>query len=150
MFIPLIWVFTGVRVFWIVPFAEGVSGGIWQALELSAQNMYLARSPEEGRSMYIAVYTMLIQVIGNALAYMTGGWLVENALGWVQGLHVLGFEFSRYTGIFVISCILRVIVYFTCRPLIRDPEDSMSAKRMIGEWVAEGKLAMRRLAARAR
>lgn len=42
------------------------------------QNMYLYQAPEKQRSMYFAICFCVKQMVGVALDYAAGGWLVDN------------------------------------------------------------------------
>ena len=89
--------------------------------------IYLYQAPEKNRSMYYAVYFCVTQMVGVALAYSVGGWLVDNVfLGLSEQLHlsVFGFEINQYQFIFQLSVVLRLVVsVFLLRMLPEDEAD---------------------------
>lgn len=112
-FIPILWLFTGPREIWMVPIVQFISGMVWPAIDLSTQNMYLYQAPQKNRSMYFAVYFCITQMVGTALGYSVGGWLVDNVFaGLSQQLNwtFMGHGINRYQLIFQFSGMLRVIV----------------------------------------
>ena len=111
----------------MVAVAQFLAGMLLPAADLAMQNIYLYQAPEKNRSMYYAVYFCVTQMVGVALAYSVGGWLVDNVfLGLSEQLHlsVFGFEINQYQFIFQLSVVLRLVVsVFLLRMLPEDEAD---------------------------
>lgn len=108
-FVPALWLFTNSQAIWMVAVAQFLAGMLLPAADLAMQNIYLYQAPEKNRSMYYAVYFCVTQMVGVALAYSVGGWLVDNVfLGLSEQLHlsVFGFEINQYQFIFQLSVVL--------------------------------------------
>lgn len=126
-FVPALWLFTNSQAIWMVAVAQFLAGMLLPAADLAMQNIYLYQAPEKNRSMYYAVYFCVTQMVGVALAYSVGGWLVDNVfLGLSEQLHlsVFGFEINQYQFIFQLSVVLRLVVsVFLLRMLPEDEAD---------------------------
>lgn len=126
-FVPALWLFTNSQAIWMVAVAQFLAGMLLPAADLAMQNIYLYQAPEKNRSMYYAVYFCVTQMVGVALAYSVGGWLVDNVfLGLSEQLHLsfFGFEINQYQFIFQLSVVLRLVVsVFLLRMLPEDEAD---------------------------
>lgn len=123
--LPLLWQLAAPREFWIIPFSQMLSGIIWPAIELALQNMYFAQSPDKNRSVFLAVYFCLTQLIGAALAYSVGGWLVDNVM--VHLAQLTQFSLygppSQYKLLFLFSAVLRLLCCCFLLPMVYGGED---------------------------
>lgn len=141
-FIPTMWLFTGPREIWMVPIIQFISGMVWPAIDLSTQNMYLYQAPEKNRSMYFAVYFCITQMVGVALGYSVGGWLLDNVflplsqeLNWT----FFGRQINQYQFIFQLSGMLRLVVTLALlRRLPETPEDR-PALEMVRDVLSGGR-----------
>ncbi|MDR1262977.1 MAG: MFS transporter [Oscillospiraceae bacterium] len=124
MIYPLLWMFTGPNVFWILIITNIASGLLSTAFDLGAQNMYLNAAPDVNRSMYISVYFAATQLLGNATSNALGGILVQNVLPQLESLnwHIGGLMMTRYHFIYLISGILRIIMILCLLPMMQEDE----------------------------
>lgn len=132
--IPLLWLFTGYRVIWMVPVVQFLSGMILPAIDLSVQNMYLYQAPERNRSMYFAIYFCVTQIVGVALSFAAGGWLVDNVfLPLSQNLNLMfcGFKLNQYHLVFLLSAALRFAVSLGLLGLLPETEGDCRPAEML-------------------
>ena len=110
---PLMWIFVTRDSIWIVLVINLLSGIFWSGFELTAMNQSIWLAPEQNRSIYIANYSLVVNVIGAALAFLCGGAFMQltgNAVRALQ-LPLLGGQFlSSYHLLFFISGIVRLLV----------------------------------------
>ena len=105
-FVPLIWAFARPGQVWVAVLAQLLYGVQWCAVDMGMQNFYLEQAPQEGRTMYIAVYFLASQLLGIFLGSAAGGWLLNYPLAWLEGM---GAGMTRYGYLFVISFALRLL-----------------------------------------
>ena len=126
-FVPGLWLFTGPGEIWVVPVAQFAAGMLLPAADLAMQNIYLYQAPERNRSMYYAVYFCVTQMVGVALAYSVGGWLVDNVfvgLAEQVQISILGNVVNQYQFMFQLSVVLRLgVSLFLLRMLPEDEAD---------------------------
>ncbi|MDO4548514.1 MAG: MFS transporter [Clostridia bacterium] len=110
---PLMWVlmprgFEFVQIF----FANAWSGGIYCAVDLTLQNLFMNKSKPHNRSMYFAVYFLFSQLLGLALGSAVGGMLLDNVLSPVDalGITVGAATITRYNALFFIGGIMRFAI----------------------------------------
>lgn len=133
-FIPALWMFTGERIIFMVPVVQFISGMTLPTIDLAAQNMYLYQAPERNRSMYIAVYFCITQMVGVSLGYTVGGWLTDNVFaGLAQSLNLsfFGYECNQYQMIFQLSGVLRLIVVLALLRVLPETEDDCKPMEMV-------------------
>lgn len=132
-FVPLIWAFAAPGQVWIAVAAQLLYGLQWNAMNLSAQNLYLELSPVQGRTMYIAVFYLASQLLGSFLGSAAGGWLLDNVLFRLESLNlcVLGVSFTRYNNLFILSFVLRLAAC-AFLPRVRE-KGSASLRQMLGD-----------------
>ena len=120
------YLFTGPRSFAILPFVHVLSGMAWPASDLGQQNMYLAKAPDQNRSMYVAVFFASTQLFGTALSNFAGGVLMNGPLIALERLRLrlFGFTMLRYHYIFIISSVLRIICVLGLLPHLRQETDT--------------------------
>lgn len=134
MLLPLSYLLIGPHSFWILPFANVLSGICWPASDLGQQNMYLAKAPAQNRSMYVAVFFASTQLLGTALSNYVGGYLMDGPLATLAASGFAGF--SRYDYIFLLSSLLRIMCVVALLPRLRQEEDT-PAPKMCREIVGE-------------
>lgn len=122
----LTYLFTGPRSFAILPFVHILSGMAWPASDLGQQNMYLAKAPEQNRSMYVAIFFASTQLFGTALSNFVGGILMNGPMIRLEALQLrlFGFEMLRYHFLFIISGILRMICVLGLLSHLRQETDT--------------------------
>ncbi len=119
---PLLWPLLNAHNFYLVGLYQVIAGASWCAVDLSAQNMLLNASPEKNRSFYIAAYSVSTQLIGNALAFVIGGFLIQNVFTAFDGVTIPFVTVNRYTMSFWLSSVLRFIVLFLGAGLLIEPD----------------------------
>ncbi|MDR0930019.1 MAG: MFS transporter [Oscillospiraceae bacterium] len=126
MLLPITYIFTGPRIFWIMPVANVLSGMAWPASDLGQQNIYLAKAPAHNRSMYVAVFFAATQLLGTALSNFVGGVLLSGPMTQMEqwGWRWLGFDMGRYDFLFILSGLLRMGCVLLLLPRLREPEDT--------------------------
>jgi MFS family permease len=121
-FAPLFWTLIGPRMVWAVALVNMLSGATYVAIDLGAQNLFMAQSKEDNKSMYIALYFFFTQLVGLALGSAVGGWLLDNVMYHVETYHLnlFGTPISRYNTLFALSGILRLLTVFFLFPRIHE------------------------------
>jgi len=136
---PYLWLFAGPRMVWMVVMINMMSGCLWCAIELSAQNLFMGQAPEDNRTMYIAVYFITSQLAGVALSNAAGGWLLDNVLALVEpwGWRIGGIPFTRYNCLFVLSGLLRLsaVLFFLPRVMEQEAQGTRALLRDAGLWI---------------
>ncbi len=131
--LPLSWNWTRPGSLWLIPITEAVSGAVWATIDMGFQNLYLFQSPQKNRTMYVAVYAVFTQLIGNAVAFVLGGALVERVMPRVESWGSLfGMTMTRYNGIFLLSMFARVLVLVLFLRLLQDEGSSSVAAMLRG------------------
>ena len=117
---PFLWFLIVPGPYAVVPmFFTAISGGLLSVgLDFGAQNVFLLQTPDENRSMFVAIYFSITSLFGIALANMAGGWLLDNALSVLEGMRIsfFGLTPNRYNYLFLISVSLRVISSYVLLP----------------------------------
>ncbi|MDR1599445.1 MAG: MFS transporter [Oscillospiraceae bacterium] len=147
MVYPLLWLFTGPNVYWILVITNIASGLLSTAFDLGAQNMYLNAAPDVNRSMYISVYLAVTQLFGSATGSALGGMLVQNVLPGLEALgwHIAGMTMTRYHFIYLISGMLRIIMILGLLPLTQE-EGSKTVGLLVADSAAEIRASVTRTA----
>ncbi|GHU67342.1 MFS transporter [Clostridia bacterium] len=138
MIYPLLWLFTGPNVFWILIITNIASGLLSTAFDLGAQNMYLNAAPDVNRSMYISVYFAATQLLGNATSNAFGGILVQNVLPELESLgwHIGSQAMTRYHFIYLISGVMRITMILGMLPMMQE-DDSKTVRALIADSALE-------------
>jgi len=132
MIYPLLFMASGAGVFGMLIVANMLSGLMTYAFELGSQNLYMNAAPDMNRSMFLSVYFACTQLLGNAIASSTGGYLLENVtpslerLGWT----FFGFPMTRYHYLFLLSGILRITFMLILLPTVRE-DSSQPVRRLV-------------------
>ncbi|MGC8890889.1 MAG: MFS transporter [bacterium] len=122
-FLPLLWCFTTPqRWLFLIILIQFLAGLFWPGVDLTYNNFALSLSPDENRSMYIAVLNLLVGVIGNAMAYITGGYFIENISPLISSLleNTIHFHLADYHYLFILSSILRFLSSRIFLPKIKE------------------------------
>ncbi|NLB35074.1 MAG: MFS transporter [Elusimicrobia bacterium] len=104
IFVPFIWLVARAEAYNIpVVVAHILSGAFMAGATLSQFNILIKMSPQEGRSVYLALYAVMTGLIG-ALAPLAGGVL----FGWIKNFSIAFFVFNinAYHLIFLFSSLL--------------------------------------------
>lgn len=121
--VPLLWVFMGPQSAWLVVVSNVISGCFYCPIDLSQMNLYLGLSPQKNRSIYVAVFFVIYNLLGISLGNALGGWLMQNVFSHVEasGFAILGLQMTKYRCMFVTSSALRLAVVLLAFPLMREP-----------------------------
>ena len=135
-FSPFFWTLIGPRMVWAVALVNMLSGATYVAIDLGAQNLFMAQSKEDNRSMYIALYFFFTQLVGLAVGSAVGGWLLDNVMYHVETyqLNLLGTPISRYNALFALSGVLRLLTVFFLFPRIHE-EGAAKPTEVTGDMV---------------
>ncbi len=108
--VPFIWILAVPGKYYVpVLTAHVISGAFMAGSALSQFNILIKLSPQEGRSVYLALFAAITGLVG-AVAPIVGGSL-SNALQGVN--YTLGnYNISNLQVIFVISAVLQVVILF--------------------------------------
>ncbi len=110
---PFVWFFITPGNVWLILVLNLVGGVFWPGFELTAMNQSIWLSPEKNRSIYIAVYTLLVNVIGTALAFLCGGAFLQLCKAFISDIQIpflLGQSLNSYHLLFAVSGTLRFLV----------------------------------------
>ncbi|MEA5064712.1 MAG: MFS transporter [Eubacteriales bacterium] len=136
---PLMWTRVGAPLMLTLIFFSNVySGGIYCAVDLTLQNLFMGQAKEQNRSMYFAVYFLFTQLIGMALGSTVGGLLLDNVFSHVDalGLALAGAPFTRYNALFALGGLLRLFVVLFLMVRLQEP-----GARKVEELLAGAKAA---------
>lgn len=129
--LPLMWLLTSPRQFWILPFNGIVSGLGWGAVNLINANMMVTAMPQNNRSTYLALFFIVIQTIGSALPNIVGGWMLS---GFRILVDAWGMGINPYKLLFITSTIIRLLAIFLLLPRIEEPGARTASELLQGEW----------------
>jgi MFS family permease len=104
-FLPLLWLFATPANLLPIWLDAALTGLFWPGFTLASFNLVLATAPEENRTAYLGVQTMLIGVATFAASLLGG--IVARALGDVH-IRVLGLSLINFHLIFIASAVLRI------------------------------------------
>jgi MFS family permease len=120
--IPLIWWIPRPGYLWILAFESIYSGALWTGFNLGAFNVPMARSPQRGRTIYLAMFAM-VTGLGFFLASLLGGALAHNwsDFHWQIGPQTV----VNYHLLFAISSGLRLLAALLLASLPEPTEKSL-------------------------
>lgn len=123
-FLPFLWILTSASRWWLMLFASFVGGFFWSAMDLGAVNMLMRSSPDRNRSAYVANYSLMSGVLGNALPYLTAGAFLSVVHPITESLDmtILGSPLTRFHLLFLLSGLLRLAVLLFILPGLDDPQ----------------------------
>ncbi|MGB9682310.1 MAG: MFS transporter [bacterium] len=122
-FLPMLWCFTSPQSWlFLIILIQLLAGLFWPGVDLTYNNFALSLSPNENRSMYIAVLNFFVGIIGNAMAYIIGGYFIENISPLISSLleNTIHFHLSNYHYLFILSSILRLLSSRVFLPKIKE------------------------------
>lgn len=107
--VPLVWWIPRQGYLWILWFEAIYSGALWAGFNLGTFNIPIANSPKEGRTIYIAMFS-LVTGLGFFIASLLGGALSQNwsHFHWQAGKQTI----VNYHLIFALSGGLRFLAAF--------------------------------------
>ena len=90
---------------WPVLLRNAVGSAFWCGSNLTCLNMQLDTSPDESRSIYVAVISCVTSLVGVSLGSLVGGALLEHmeSVGWFAG------SFDRYKALIAFAATLRLL-----------------------------------------
>lgn len=111
--LPFMWLILTPQNYWLILAINFIGGTVWPGVELTVMNMSIWLAPEKNRSMYIANYTLMFNVIGVAVAYLCGGAFMQVARPFFDALKlpfIMGQSLNSFHVLFIISGLLRIAV----------------------------------------
>ncbi len=138
---PLMWTRMAANSFFTLPlifFSNAFSGGVYCAVDLTLQNLFMGGAREKNRSMYFAVYFLFSQLFGMALGSTVGGFLLDNVFSGVDRAAILlaGAPFTRYNALFVLGGIARMGVVLLLLVRLREENSKRVEDLLAGGRVA--------------
>lgn len=133
MLLTVLWVFMKPGDIWLVVLYHFINGLFWISMDMGQQNLSLSLSPQQNRSVYVAVYFAMINLLGNALGNVLGGVLVQGpftALAASGAVTLFGVVLNRYHYIFLLGAVLRTLVMLVLIPRIEE-EGARSVHTML-------------------
>ncbi|MDD2648856.1 MAG: MFS transporter [Eubacteriales bacterium] len=117
---PLLWLIMSKSRLWMIVLMNALQGLFWPAVDIGQQNLYLSESPEKNRSMYLAVFFVVYNLVGVSLANALGGALLKGPFTAMEGLGftIMGEAITRYQYLFLLAVVLRIFVVMGLSPLI--------------------------------
>lgn len=130
--VPFLMLLTSAGRWWLLLVAFFIQGFFWPALDLGQLNMVMRITPDQNRSAYVANHSLLAQILGNALSYLSAGTFLSIIHPVADSLDVsiLGSPISRYHFLFLLSGVLRLVVLLFISPKLDEPE-SRSASELL-------------------
>ena len=121
--VPVLWLFMNPGNTWLILVSNVTSGLFASPADLAQMNLYLGLSPQKNRSVYVAVFFVVYNVLGIALGNAAGGWLMQNVFGplTASGLMVGGVAVTKFQCIIVLTTLLRLCVTFLAVPRMHEP-----------------------------
>lgn len=126
--LQLLWLFATPQNFIIVPVIYFFNGVCMAGFELTVTNLSIWLAPEKNRSIYVANYTLIISVVGIALAYICGGAYLHITKPLFDSMSLpflLGQKLSNFHILFIISALIRIGAVLIMLPGV-DEENSKS------------------------
>lgn len=131
--LPFLWLFITPQNYWMAFFINFFGGAMWPGFEMTSMNLSIGLAPERNRSIYIANYTLIVAVIGSALAFLCGGAFMELSRQVMQGVHLpflLGQQLNRFHILFAVSGTARLMVLLFIFKYFKE-ENARSAGEML-------------------
>jgi MFS family permease len=91
-----------------------INGAFVCGVDVTSVQMLVSVTPQENRSIYIAIYMVVTSVLGASLGYLCGGTLLD----WMGDLRfrLLGLDIDRYKLLFTGASVLRLGVILALLP----------------------------------
>jgi MFS family permease len=130
---PFSWLFVTPSNIWLILIINAGGGVFWPGFEMAAMNQSIWLSPEKNRSMYIAIYMLVVSLLGTAISFICGGILMEISNGIIGNNKIpflMGQNLNSYHVLFIISGLMRLLVLkFSSKSYIE--EDSQSPSQVL-------------------
>ena len=114
--VSLVWLFASPGQFWPLLIFALVNGMFTCGVDITSMHMLVTVTPQQNRSIYIALYMVITSLAGASLGYLAGGGLL-NLMGELK-FNLLGITFDRYKLLFIGAGMLRLLVILCLLPLI--------------------------------
>lgn len=118
--LPLLWIFASPNNYIPVLLFNLIGGMIWCGTDITNQSMLITNTPTENRSASIAIYFIITSIIGNALAFVAGGFFLDQLGKSNQVFLILGASLNKYELLFITTFIIRLIVVLIFLPRVND------------------------------
>lgn len=118
--LPILWLFASPGHYVPILLFNLIGGAIWCGTDITNQNMLISNIPEDNRSTSIAVYFVITSLIGNALAYVAGGFFLEQVQKAASEVHFSGITFNHYEVLFILTSLMRLASVFIFLPGISE------------------------------
>jgi MFS family permease len=107
--VPFVWFFPRADFLWILGLEAIYSAILWTGFNLALFNIPIASSPKDGRTLYLAVFSV-VSGVGFFVASLLGGMLAESwsDIHWMIG----GQQIINYHLLFGLSGVLRLLAAF--------------------------------------
>ncbi|MFZ5988678.1 MAG: MFS transporter [Bacillota bacterium] len=131
--LQFLWIFASPNNFIIVPIIYFFNGLCMAGFELTVTNLSIWLAPDKNRSIFVANYTLIISVIGIALAYVFGGAYLEFTKPLLDHLNlpfVTGQKFNNFHSLFILSALIRIVAVIVMLPRVNE-ENSKSPVEIV-------------------
>lgn len=140
--LPLLWFPTAPGAPYLLPLIAAVNfaGGVcWSGIDVTYLNLLLGCSPGRNRPLYMAGFTIITALIGNALAFLCGGFILDATRAWFTGLNLrfCGVPVTNHHLLFAVSSLLRVLVILCFLPGVRE-DGACRPGRVVRELLGRG------------
>lgn len=147
--IPILWMFSSPGMFVPVLIAQVLSGAFWPAIDLSAQNTIMNAAPARNRSMYATVHAVVTQLCGVAVAFVLGGFLLDNVFTPIavamnrSGFAWFGGQITQYHFMMVVTTVLRLMAVFLFLP-VANLASEMTTREVMREVLGNARKSLTR------
>ena len=135
--LPALWCFTTPENYIIIVFITSIGGILWPGIDLTVTNLSIWLAPEKNRSIYVANYSLIVSLVGIALAFVCGGAFLEFTKPFLNHLNftfVMGQKFNSFHVLFIMSSLIRLLALLIFLPRIEE-ENSLTAGETLGVFI---------------
>jgi len=118
--LPLLWIFASKSNYIPVLLFNLIGGMIWCGTDITNQSMLITNTPTENRSASIAIYFIVTSIIGNALAFVAGGFFLDQVGKFKLAFVVFGESLNKYQLLFILAFLMRLVVVLIFLPRVND------------------------------
>lgn len=124
----LVWLFAAPGQFWPLLVFSLLNGVFVCGVDVTSVQMLVSVTPQQNRSIYIAIYMVVTSVLGSSLGYLCGGALLD----WMGDLRfqALGIAFDRYKVLFTGASVLRLGVILALLPYMAGAISNHAAQEL--------------------
>jgi MFS family permease len=115
--LPLTWILATPGNLWPIWLSGVVDALIWGAIGPAQFNLALSSAPKDNRASFIAVLSMVTGLAG-FIGGFASGVLLDGFTRFIPALNFVGYQWTSYHWLIVVSAILRVQAWRFLRPLI--------------------------------